>query len=413
MENKINSALALTKTRSLQQYHVFAYKVNKDVKSDDLDSIFGCIIILASFGGDGSTDEEARSQAALYARSLNTLCDYPLIFYTSTHRWFELKRRPQVDIVHYVDDKSALTNVKNFMNREIIEKFEKDLQEKKERDALVEEERKRIRKQNNPDNIEHFICCAQSIVRIDSELAELRATIEEKEKVLEEEKEKLRIHRSLHEKHERESLILLSDRMKKEEYDFFAINYNRLRKDIFRDDEKGEERGERESGKGERSGKSGKGERSGKGGRSGKGERSRESGKGESGKEGEEKTSFYVKKVKNDKQEREGNERESFWSSSGAASLSDRWVRSGGEKEERKEKEEEEREESKTETGEEREEREERGEREGGEERGEREEREGEEEKGEKKKRKRNRRKRLIQENGLESDNPTNQELQD
>jgi hypothetical protein len=237
MDKKINSALALSKTKSIQCYHVFAYKVNKDVKPSEDSAIFGSIIILGSFGGitnggsseeNEESDKKAKKEAEEYARNLYKLCGYPLIFYTKSHYWFNLSRRPSVDKVHYIDDKKGITFAKDFINKDLIEKLTKN----EEKATIDKENQKMTRKKNNPDNVEHYIAAMQNVIRIDSDIIDLKKQIEDREKDRLFEVEKLKRHYKNHPKHEKEATTLLRTRMNPVDYSFLMLNYQHLRNEI-------------------------------------------------------------------------------------------------------------------------------------------------------------------------------------
>lgn len=260
MSSTINSALALTKTKIYQRYHVFAYKLNRDVNPNDDIAIYGSIIILASFGGnpnEGETeleaDQRAKDEAVEYAQSIYKICGYPLIFYTKSHLWFNFCKRPSVDKIHYIDDKSGITFAKDFINKDLIQKLVKD-----EEKAIIDKERqKMIRKRNNPDNVEHYVSAIENVVRIDNDIRDLEKQIEDRKKDLLFETEKLKRHYLNHQKHEKEAMMLLRTRMKPVDYSFLMLNYRRIRKEIFDGESKGESK---EESKGESKGESIEGE---------------------------------------------------------------------------------------------------------------------------------------------------------
>jgi len=235
---KINSALALTKTQVIQNYHVFAYITANDIStSTEENPIYGSIIILASFS-DSSSDGEMMSgkkQAIQYAKDMVSASGYDLIFWTQTHKWFNLQRRPRVSEVYYIDDKSGLDDATNYMNLNMLKRA-KD--EKTNLEESVEEERKLYRAQCNPDHVEHFIT---NIVR----LSEALTAITDAEKQLQNAQQlrrecvdNLKLHYIKHPNHEEDALAILKNRLSTENFLPLAFNYTKVKNEVANDEDR-------------------------------------------------------------------------------------------------------------------------------------------------------------------------------
>lgn len=230
MDSKLNSALALTKTQVIQNYHVFAYITASDLSSvTEENPILGSIIILASFSD--SVDPQGkhvsgREQAIQYAKDMISLTGHELIFWTHTHKWFHLRPRPKVREVYFIDDKSALEDATNYMNVNRLKRVEK---ETTQFDQSIEEERKLHRSRCNPDHVEHFISNLQAASESYSMISEYRKQLQAAEQAYHECSEKLKSHYAKHPGHEKDALNLLKVRLTQPEFVNVAYVYTQIK----------------------------------------------------------------------------------------------------------------------------------------------------------------------------------------
>lgn len=236
---KMNSALALTKTQVIQNYHVFAYITANDLStSTEENPVYGSIIILASFSDSTNSDGEVisgKKQAVQYAKDMVSISGYDLIFWTQTHKWFNLQRRPRVSEVYYIDDKSGLDDATNYMNLNMLKKTK---EEKANFEESVEEERRLYRAQCNPDHVEHFI---NNIVKI----SEALTSIDDAEKQLQNAQQikrdclaNLKSHYIKHPNHEEDALVILKNRLTAENFLPLAFNYTKVKNEVANDEDR-------------------------------------------------------------------------------------------------------------------------------------------------------------------------------
>ncbi len=228
----VNSALALTKTQTVQDYHVFAYITSKDLSIiEDENPILGSIIILASFcnridsnGGEIS----GKKEAIQYAKDLISISGYNLIFWTESHKWFDLKRRAKVGEIHYIDDKSGIENATNFIDHKLIEQE----QEKAKFNEALEEEKKLHRARCNSDHVEHFVANLVNLNDAFKSKKEYEKKLEDAQMAYDEHLQKLRMHFKKHPNHEQDALELLKARMEGPDYLAIAYTYSQIKDNV-------------------------------------------------------------------------------------------------------------------------------------------------------------------------------------
>src|SRR5690606_29605022 len=133
--------------------------------------VYGSIIILGSFSDylDGKGKMvSGKKEAINYAKKQTEVSGHNLIFWTDTHKWFNLRKRAKVSEVEYVDDKSALENAVNYVNLEVLKRDK----EKENVNAKIEEEKALHRARCNPDHIEHFADNIKNLNAVDNEIEE-------------------------------------------------------------------------------------------------------------------------------------------------------------------------------------------------------------------------------------------------
>lgn len=226
-KTKLDSALALTRSETVQQYHVFAYILANDLETTDDDNpVYGSIIILASFSD--YVDEKnkivsGKKSAIKYANDQSAATGYELIFWTDTHKWFNLRKRAKVSEIVYVDDKTALENAIQYNNIEAL-KREKG---KKDVELSIEEEKLLHRARCNPDHIEHFIDKLTHLNSIDNEIEECEKRLREAKILKAECLEKLKFHYQKHPRHAEDGITLLKSRLEASEFLPIACAWSR------------------------------------------------------------------------------------------------------------------------------------------------------------------------------------------
>lgn len=236
---KINSALALTKTQVIQNYHVFAYITASDIRaSTEENPVFGSIIILASFSDTTNSNGElisGKKQAIQYAKDMVSVSGYDLIFWTQTHKWFNLQRRPRISEVYYIDDKSGLDDATNYMNLNMLKTAK---EEKINFEESIEEERRLYRAQCNPDHVEHFI---SNIIKLSEALAamsEAEKQLHTAQQLKRECLDNLKLHYVKHPNHEEDAMIILKNRLSTENFLPIAFNYSKVKNEVANDEDR-------------------------------------------------------------------------------------------------------------------------------------------------------------------------------
>lgn len=232
--SRINSALALTKTHTIQQYHVFAYIIANDIDKVEVENpTYGCIVILASFSDtvdDKGKPVSGKKLAINYAQDLVSASGYDMIFWTETHKWFNLKQRPLVKEIFYIDDKSGLEDASNYINVKTVEQSKEKVI--KGLDKKIEEEQKLHRARCNPDHVEHFINHLFNLVDALTNIKEWEKKLDDAREARDLHLGKLKEHYNKHPKHEENSLLIIKDRLKPEEYVPFVVEYSKVKTKI-------------------------------------------------------------------------------------------------------------------------------------------------------------------------------------
>lgn len=215
-DQNIDSALVLAKTQKIQDYHVFAYRLNKDRDSED----YGTIIILGSF--------DDKDEAIEYANDLIDISGYPEIFWTRSHSWFTLRNKEHKNNkeILFIDDKNGLDDATRFITNNF-------LNDQRPNNEINEEEAKKLhRARCNPDHVEHYIDHLEKLVRLDNLIIQYERQINEIKQESKETIKTLKDHYLAHPKHEGEALTLLEQRRTQTDYSILSFTYDRMKSQI-------------------------------------------------------------------------------------------------------------------------------------------------------------------------------------